>query len=214
MPRCCLLDSLGLLCHHGGGSYLGLCGGLCSPHSRLGRFRVRHSMRPGLLLGSFRGQSCLQLHEAAGGLDGAYGRLEQASAQYKWSPLRGGDEPRQIRKKQGGRSLIQDPDYAGTMSDDVSWLRRVVVPAMPQATLWALDWGQIAFTTFIYRFIIKHLTMSVDSQGTPFFIDHIRLCFMQALFESSWRPRVRLAADSRPVSFVKRPGTYMVSMLW
>ena len=113
-------------------------------------------------------------HEAAGGLDGAYGRLEQASAQYKWSPLRGGDEPRQIRKKQGGRSLIQDPDYAATMSDHVSWLRRLV--AMPQATLWALDWGQIAFTTFIYRFMIKHLTMSVDSQGTPLFIDHIRLC--------------------------------------
>ena len=98
------------------------------------------------------------------------------------------------------------------MSDHVSWLRRLV--AMPQATLRALDCCQIAFTNYIYRFTIKHLTMGVDSQGTPFFIDHIRLCFMQALFESPWRPRVRLAADSRPVSFVKRPGTYMVSMLW
>ena len=153
-------------------------------------------------------------HEATGGLDGAYDRLEQASAQYKWNPLGGGDEPGQIRKAQGGRSLIQDPDYAGTMSDDVSWLRRVVVPAMPQATLRALDWCQIAFTNFICRFIIKHLTMGVDSQGTPFFIDHIRLCIMEGLFESSWRPRVRLAADGRrPVSFANRPGTYMVPML-
>ena len=55
--------------------------------------------------------------------------------------------------------------------------------------------------------------MGVDSQGTPFFIDHIRLCIMEGLFESSWRPRVRLAADGRPVSFANRPGTYIVPML-